>query len=165
MDLSVLIASRNEMFLKRTIEDVLANMEGDTEIIVVADGSWPDPPIEDYSNVHMIYHSEPVGQRAAVNEAARMSTAKFIMKLDAHCAIGPGFDVKLMADCEHDWTVVPRMYNLHAFDWVCEQGHRKYQGPTPDKCEECGGQMEKEIIAGGSLCRNSFRQEKRKSGT
>lgn len=146
MDLSVLIASRNEMFLKRTIEDVLANMEGDTEIIVVADGSWPDPPIEDYPNVHMIYHSEPIGQRAAVNEAAKMSTAKFIMKLDAHCAVDEGFDVKLMADCKPDWTVVPRMYNLHAFDWVCEQGHRKYQGPTPEKCDECGGQMEKEMI-------------------
>ena len=35
-----------------------------------------------------------------------------MMKLDAHCAVDEGFDVKLMADCEPDWTVVPRMFNL-----------------------------------------------------
>ena len=40
-DLSVLIPARSEMFLRRTIEDILAHMEGDTEIIVVCDGNWP----------------------------------------------------------------------------------------------------------------------------
>ena len=39
-DLSVLIPSRKEMFLRQTIENVLANMRGDTEIIAVCDGSW-----------------------------------------------------------------------------------------------------------------------------
>lgn len=138
MDLSVLIPARREMFLQRTIEDVLKNMRGNTEIIAVLDGAWPDPPIEDHKRVHLIYHSESIGQRAAVNEAAKMSNAKFIMKLDAHCAMDEGFDIKLMADCEPDWTVVPRMYNLHAFDWRCNQcGHRWYQGPTPKSCEKC----------------------------
>ncbi|KKT34567.1 MAG: hypothetical protein UW23_C0034G0006 [Candidatus Collierbacteria bacterium GW2011_GWA1_44_12] len=33
-DLSILIPSRNEMFLARTIEDILSNIEGNTEIIV-----------------------------------------------------------------------------------------------------------------------------------
>lgn len=138
MDLSILIPSRNEMFLKQTVENILKNMKGNTEIIAIADGSWPDPPIKDHKRVHLIYHSEPIGQRAATNEAARLSTAKFIMKLDAHCAVDKGFDVKLMADCEHDWTVVPRMYNLHAFNWKCNQcGHSWYQGPTPKNCEKC----------------------------
>jgi hypothetical protein len=66
-----------------------------------------------------------------------------------------GFDVKLMADCEPDWTVVPRMYNLHAFDWVCysfdrdQKGGcqwRMYQGPTPDKCGFCGGPVKRDMI-------------------
>ena len=35
MDLSILIPARNEMFLRRTIEDILEHMEGDTEIIAV----------------------------------------------------------------------------------------------------------------------------------
>ena len=138
MDLSVLIPARNEMFLKRTIEDILSNVRGNTEIIVVCDGLWPDPPIEDNPRVTMIYHSEAVGQRAATNEAAGLSNAKYIMKCDAHCAFDEGFDIKLMADCEHDWTVCPRMYNLHAFNWKCLKcGNETYQGPTPVSCEKC----------------------------
>lgn len=137
-DLSILIPARNEMFLAKTIEDILANIEGDTEIIAVCDGNWPEPAVPDHPRVSLIYHSEPIGQRAATNEAAKLSTAKFIMKADAHCAFGQGFDVKLMADCEPDWTVIPRMYNLHAFDWQCQKcGHRTYQGPYPQACEKC----------------------------
>lgn len=135
-DLSVIIPARNEMFLKQTIDNVLANMRGDTEIIVICDGNWPLEPIPDHPAVRIVYHPVSIGQRAATNEGARLSTAKFIMKLDAHCAVDEGFDIKLMADCEYDWTVIPRMYNLHAFDRVCKDcGHRTYQGPTV--CEQC----------------------------
>jgi glycosyltransferase involved in cell wall biosynthesis len=121
MDLSVLIPARNEQFLARTIEDVLHNARADTEVIAVCDGNWPDPGVGQDPRVNLIYHHEPIGQRAATNEAARLSRARFVMKLDAHCAVGKGFDVKLMADCEPDWTVIPRMYNLHVFDWKCEK--------------------------------------------
>jgi len=107
VDLSVLIPSRNEMFLAKTIENVLSNIRGDTEIIAVCDGSWPDPPIQDDPRVTLIHVSKPIGQRAATNEAARLSRAKFIMKLDAHCKVDEGFDIKLMADIQYDWTIVP----------------------------------------------------------
>jgi hypothetical protein len=131
------------MFLAKTIKNILENIEGDTEIIAICDGNWPNPSVEDNSRVSLIYHNEPIGQRAATNEAARLSQAKFVMKVDAHCAFDKGFDVKLMADCEYDWTVVPRMYNLHAFDWVCTScGDHTYQGPRPYKCEKCGNRVE-----------------------
>src|SRR3990167_7083643 len=119
-DLSIIIPARSEMFLARTVQDILEHVGGDTEIIVVLDGAWADPQIQDHPKVHLIYHSQSIGQRAATNEAAKLSTAKFIMKCDAHCSFDQGFDVKLMADCEYDWTVVPIMRNLHAFDWVCK---------------------------------------------
>lgn len=140
MNLSILIPARNEMFLTKTIQNVLENIRGDSEIIVVCDGNWPDPPIPDDLRVHAIYHSVPIGQRAAVNEAAKLSRAEFVMKLDAHCSVGPGFDEILTAECEYDWTIVPRMYNLHAFDWECQNCKaRIYQGPKPSKCEKCEG--------------------------
>ena len=61
------------------------------------------------------------------------------MKLDAHCIVDEGFDIKLMKDCKYEWTVVPRMYNLHAFDWQCKKcGKRWYQGPTPTHCMNKG---------------------------
>jgi len=143
--LSILIPARNEMFLARTIQDILEHMEGDTEIIAVLDGSWADPVIEDHEKVTLIYHPESIGQRAAINEAARLSHAKYLMKVDAHCAFDQGFDVKLLADMQDDWTMVPTMRNLHAFDWVCPDGHRRYQGPS-GVCEECGNPTEKDIV-------------------
>lgn len=137
-DLTIIIPSRNEIFLANTIEDILKNMRGDTEIIAIADGEWPDPPIPEHPKVSLIYHNTSIGQRAATNEGARLSRAKFIMKVDAHCSFDEGFDIKMMADCEYDWTAVPRMYNLHAFDWKCKIcGERTYQGPNPVKCNKC----------------------------
>jgi hypothetical protein len=127
------------MFLSRTVENVLANMEGDTEIIVVLDGAWAEPRLTQDRRVTVVYHPESIGQRAATNEAARISRAEYVMKADAHCAFAKGFDVALMANCESDWTVIPRMYNLHAFDWQCGGcGARTYQGPQPQLCQGCG---------------------------
>ncbi|MBU2051553.1 MAG: glycosyltransferase, partial [Gammaproteobacteria bacterium] len=147
MDLSLLIPARNEMFLARTIEDILTNIRGDTEIIAVLDGQWPDPPIADNPRVHLIYYPESIGQRVATNRAAAMATGRYVMKVDAHCAFDEGFDVKLLADMQDDWTVVPIMRNLHAFDWLCADcGKRIYQGPTPDACPECGGAMSMDVV-------------------
>jgi glycosyltransferase involved in cell wall biosynthesis len=141
-DLSILIPSRNEMFLLNTIQSILDSIEADTEVIAVCDGAWPLPAIPDHPRVTLIHHSTSIGQRASTNEAARLSNAKYIMKCDAHCSFDKGFDAKLMKDCEKDWTVIPRMYNLHVFDWMCKKcGNRTYQGVKPAKCEkkECDG--------------------------
>lgn len=147
-DLSILIPARNEEFLSRTIEDILSNIRGDTEVIAVLDGEWADPPIPQNDRVTILYNPVSVGQRAATNQAARISTARFVMKADAHCAFDEGFDIKLMADCEQDWTVIPRMYNLHVFDWVCSDcGARTYQGPKPPECEVCKSEnVEREMV-------------------
>jgi len=144
-DLSILIPSRNEMFLAKTIDNILENIEGNTEIIVVLDGAWADPPITDDPRVIIIYHNTSIGQRAATNEACKLSKAKYVMKVDAHCSFDKGFDVKLMADMHDDWTVVPLMKNLHAFDWICPDGHRRYQGKS-GVCEKCGKETTKDVM-------------------
>lgn len=148
MDLSVLIPTRNEIWLAKTIEDILKNSQAETEIIAVCDGAWPDPPVNDHPRVNLIYHSEPIGQRAATNEAARLSQAKFVMKCDAHCAFDKDFDTKLMTDCDYDWTVVPRMYTLHTYNWKCQScGDETYQGPEPATCGKCkGDQFERVMV-------------------
>jgi len=134
------------MFLNNTIEDILKNSEADTEIIVCLDGQWPIDPIKQHPKVKIIFFPESIGQRAATNRGARISDAKYLMKLDAHCSFAKGFDRVLLEDIQDDWTIVPLMRNLHAFDWVCKNGHRKYQGPTPGKCGECGEPMKREIL-------------------
>jgi len=155
--LSVIIPARNEIFLARTVENVLTNMRDDTEIIAVLDGYWPDPPLKDHPRVVVLHYSESIGQRAATNIATRLSKSKFIMKLDAHCAVDEGFDTKLMNDCDGDWIVTPRLYNLHAFDLVCQCGHRRYQSPTTRPCEKCGeaGKFERDMIWQPRLNRRS----------
>ena len=114
---SVLIPARNEVYLQKTIESILEAAEEDIEIIAVCDGYWPDPPIKDDPRVILIHHTEAIGQRPAINEAARMATGKYVLKTDAHSMFDKGFDVKLKADCEYDWTVIPRMYNLDIETW------------------------------------------------
>jgi glycosyltransferase involved in cell wall biosynthesis len=148
--ISVLIPARNEFLLAKTIESILSASEGEIEVIAVLDGVWDTPRVRDDPRVALIKHNEPVGQRAAVNEAARLAKGKYILKTDGHSTFDKGFDVKLAKNCEYDWTVIPRMYNLHAFDWVCENGHRYYQDKAdPYKvnlCPECGKQLKIEMV-------------------
>jgi len=142
--LSLLIPSRNEQFFK-TIEDILEHKRGNTQILVGLDGSWPHQGIPDHKDVVILHYTESIGQRAITNQLARLSKAKFLMKIDAHCAFDEGFDTKMMALMEDDITMVPVMRNLHAFDWVCPDGHRRYQGPS-GVCKECGKETKQEIM-------------------
>lgn len=136
-ELSILIPARNEMFLAKTVEDILSNMRGDTEVFVLLDG-YNDTSIVDHPKLTIVRYSEAIGQRAGTNVLAKLSKSKYLMKVDAHCAFDEGFDVKMMKEMHDDWTMVPVMRNLHAFDWVCQKcGHREYQGTTPIACPDC----------------------------
>jgi len=134
--LSILIPARNEMFLAKTIDDILKNSNEDiTEIITVLDGQWADPGIPQHPRVNVIYVPESIGQRGATNLACKASKAKYVMKVDAHCSFDKDFDKKMIARMQDDWTMVPIMRNLWAFDWKCFKcGSRWYQGPTPTRC-------------------------------
>ncbi|MGB2864817.1 MAG: glycosyltransferase family A protein, partial [Sedimentisphaerales bacterium] len=114
---SILIPARNEIYLSKTIENILSNARGDIEIIVVCDGYQPEPSLPDDDRIIEIRNCRAKGQRQAINEAARVASGKYILKLDAHCAVDEGFDVKLAACCEYDWTVIPRLYQLDAEKW------------------------------------------------
>ena len=144
-DLSIVIPSRSEMFLAKTIEDILHKKRGRTQVIATLDGAWADPQIKDHKDVVLIHYTEPVGQRGAMNSAVKLSDAKYIAKCDAHCGFDEGFDVKLLADMRDNWTMVPVMRNLHAFDWVCENGHRRYQGSSAN-CAICGAKEHREYV-------------------
>lgn len=151
-DLSVIIPARNEEFLNLTVQEVLGKSRGNTECIAVLDGDWPKTPLEQHEQLTVIYNPTPIGQRASINEAARLSRARYIMKLDAHCVLDEGFDVKLIESAKElgrEVTQVPKMYNLHAYDWVCDNNHRKYQAPKPrieGICDDCGAPSHKEIV-------------------
>ena len=143
--LSVLLPARNELFLSNTIQDILDHKEAHTEIIAVLDGAPPLTELPIHPDVTIVELGHSIGQRAATNLAARMSKAKYVMKCDAHCAFDQGFDRILMEDMRDDWTVVPIMRNLHVFNWVCPNGHTRYQGPS-GPCTECGEETTMDIV-------------------
>ncbi len=142
MQLSVLIPANNEMFLGRTIDDLLQHSEAETEVIAVLDGKWAEPPLIQNEKVNVIYVPQSIGQRAATNLACKLSKGKYVAKIDAHCSFDQGFDRKMLEafrETGDNVTMVPTMRNLWAFDWKCYKcGWKKYQGPTPLKCENCG---------------------------
>jgi len=142
MNLSIIIPARNEIFLAKTIENILENIEADTEVIAILDGQWADPPIPQHERVNVIYLPESIGQRRATNLGVRIAKGKYIMKVDAHCSFDKGFDRKIIEGFKEvgdNVTMVPVMRNLWAFDWKCYHcGWKKYQGPTPEKCNQCG---------------------------
>lgn len=120
MKVSVIIPSRNERFLVPTVGDVLNNARGDIEVIVVLEGYW-DHALPADPRLHVIHHGTPLGMRPSINDAASLAKGDYLMKLDAHCSVGEGFDEILKADCENDWVVVPRRYPLDAEAWAIQE--------------------------------------------
>ena len=118
--LSVIIPSRTETYLQKTIDDLLMKAEGDIQVIVVLDGYWPKD--FDWSNprITIVHHGTPTenkGMRAGINLGISLANGTHIMKIDEHCMVDQGFDTKLIADCEDNWIVIPRRYRLDANKW------------------------------------------------
>ena len=113
---SVLIPARHEIYLQETIDDVLKKAAGEIEIIVVLDGYWPNPIIKDDKRVTLVHRARK-GMRDSINDAVRIAKGKWLMKIDAHCMISPGFDEILLKDIDDNWIVVPRRYSLDAENW------------------------------------------------
>jgi len=119
--LSVILPARNEPYLQKTINSLLENATGEIEVIAVLDGYWPDPPIDDDKRVVLIHRSEARGMRAGINSAVAIARGEFLMKADAHCLFGPGFDEILSGDCKENQVMVPRRYALDVEKWQIEE--------------------------------------------
>lgn len=116
---SVVIPSRNERYLRATVVDLLAKAAGDVEILVMLEGPpWPDPPLPADPRVRVLYSETPRGMRPAINAGAQAATGEYLLKCDAHIAVGDGYDAILKADCDHDWLVVPTRHSLDGERWV-----------------------------------------------
>lgn len=124
---SVVIPSRNEIFLSKTIKDLLEKASGEIEIIPVLDGYWPaaDELIND-KRVHYLHFSDSRGMRNAINAGVAISQGDYIFKLDAHCMVDKGYDEALKADCESSWVVVPRRLALNPHKWELITNNPKY---------------------------------------
>lgn len=118
-DLSVIIPSRSDQYLQKTVDDLLAKAETKVEVIVVLDGIWSS--LKDHPQVVIVHHGEVhnnIGMRGSINAGVSIARGAYIMKIDEQCSVDQGFDRKLMADMQDDWVVVPRRYRLEPDSWT-----------------------------------------------
>lgn len=116
-DVTIIIPARNEVFLTKTIDDILIKAEGSIEVIVILDGYWPTPPLPDDKRIKIIHRGKPRGMRASINAGSAIAKGKFLLKTDAHCMFGKGFDKILAEECKDNWVVVPRRFALDPEKW------------------------------------------------
>jgi len=115
---SVIIPAREEPFLMLTIRDVLAKALGDVEVLVGLNGWEPDSRIADERvRYFQVPATETSQMRHIINQGADMARGDYLMKLDAHCMVGDGFDEVLTRDHEPDWVQVPRRHRLAPETW------------------------------------------------
>lgn len=115
---SVIIPSRNETYLRQTVEDVLKHATGEIEILVAFDGP-PYTALPDDPRVIPLYRDYS-GLKPCVNAMAALATGTYLFKSDAHCAYSEGFDQVLAKDHQENDITVPRFYTLHAEDWTLQ---------------------------------------------
>jgi hypothetical protein len=121
--LDIVIPSKTERFLEKTIRDVLAKATGEIEVYPVLDGyEPPESEIVDDPRVHYVHFgpTRAAKKRQAINHVAEVGAGEHIMSLDAHCMMAPGFDEALIRDHRPDWVQVPRRHRLDAESWCLQ---------------------------------------------
>ena len=98
IDLSILIPSKNEPYLQKTIEDIKANVMGNTEVLSKEDLG--------------------IGQRMVTNVLAERAKGKYVMKVDAHCSFSKGFDVELLKIIDNRTILAPILMPLDGETWT-----------------------------------------------
>ena len=140
--LTVMIPSRNEIFLNRTVQDLFEKARGDIEIIVALDGYWPDelPPHD--KRLKFIHWGAVQGMRRGQDAVAAIATGDYLMKCDAHCMFAEGFDLVLIEASQPNWVQIPRRYSLDAEKWEKYKYARDYlylTYPVNPKAGDWGG--------------------------
>jgi len=139
MDLvSVIIPSRNEKYLYKTVFNVLATAKEDIEIFILLDAwdfiGYNDKNPEASNILHeqvrlvkelasknkcvkIIETKECLGQRRFINEAVRQSKGKYFLKIDAHSMMSANWDIAAKKAMERDVFLIPQMWKLDEQSW------------------------------------------------
>lgn len=126
--LSIVIPSRNEKYLTKTIVGIFENARGDVEVFAVLDGGdwpgeWADTVERFKPRLHTIRHGASKGMRASINAGVAASQSEYILKCDAHVLFAAGFDTALVSACGDREVVVPRRHRLDCVNWkIIEDG-------------------------------------------
>ncbi len=138
--LSAILPAYKDPYLTPTINSLLANARGEIEVIPVLDGADPVTPLPDDPRVKPVYQ-ENKGMREAINNGVAHAKGEYLLRADAHCVFGVGYDLLLTEELEDNWIVNPRRYKLNPDKWqvlpsqpidyeklVIEKTHKKFHG-------------------------------------
>jgi len=121
---SIAIPSRNEIFLQKTILDILEKATGEIEVFPILDGYEPpkeeivsDPRVK-YIRLPKVKHTQ---KRHGINMMVDMCNGEYVMSVDAHCMFAKGFDEQLVKDHQYRWVQVPRRHRLDAENWCIQK--------------------------------------------
>jgi hypothetical protein len=122
--LTIIIPSRNELFLNQTIRDVLKNATGEIEILPVLDGYEPDELINDPKVKYIrLPKNSFMQKRHGINKGVELAKGEYVMSLDAHCMVAKGFDEELAKVHQPNWVQIPRRMRLDAEHWAVEPAY------------------------------------------
>ncbi len=138
-DLSIIIPSYRDRLLNRTLESILHSAKEDIEIIVVLDDYIAGTKVMEHDSIKYIKMIKNVGMREAINSGVEKSSGKYIMKMDSHCDIDEGFDIKLKKYHKPRQISIPSRYHLNADTW------KKFNGPIDHVSLKFPNNFEKEI--------------------
>jgi glycosyltransferase involved in cell wall biosynthesis len=121
--ISVIIPAHNEeKYLNRTIQNIYATATGLIEVIVVLNGydQEVDPPAH---RARVIRFPENMGERVAMNAAARLASGEYLLRIDAHCDFSPlGWD-QMMVEPTGDKTITVAVLTALDKNWNRLKGH------------------------------------------
>lgn len=116
---TVIIPSRNEPNLKKTVDDLFVKATGEIEVIVMLDGETVHPLPTERPEVILVKNEDIGKYREMITKAGKMATGEYLMKIDAHVAMSPGFDEEFKKNhLENNWVSVPRRYDLDLETWT-----------------------------------------------
>lgn len=113
--------------MQKTVTNLFEAAEGEIEVVVVYDGRWPETPLVDDPRLVQVHHGmmhDNIGMRGSINLGVLASQGEYLLIIDEQCAVDQGYDVKLIADCEDNWVVIPRRKRLDADNWTIIQDGR-----------------------------------------
>jgi len=124
---SVLIASREEAYLQRTINCLRESAEGPLEILVGLDGPQKEPGVEPTKEPYIeVQFHDIVGRRHIFNFLAQKSTGSFLFIIDGHCTMSQGWDTKLKEQCKDKTIVVSCIDMIDELTWKpCNAAHKQ----------------------------------------
>lgn len=135
-EVSVIIpVGRNEKesSYSRTIQSLINSSKEDIEILFLADGWKPKESLSclKLPQVRVLPSSTSLGQRVQGNKGAALARGKYILRIDAHCKMSEGWDVKLKESCSDRTVLVCIIEPLNEETWKPKSGSYSFVYMTP----------------------------------